>query len=132
MGCEPSTFMEVNTSSGGGGGEIEWSVAWAFAAQMLVTLRQHGLNQTLIKWIGSFLSDRSIAVRVDGFLSNLHSIDAGVPQGCVIITHYRKEKHHRGRQKIPGRRLAKGACHFQSNGIGDRSGQMLVKKQRWM
>ena len=43
-----------------------------------------GLNQTLIHCIGSFLSDRSIAVRVDGFLSNLHSINAGVPQGSVI------------------------------------------------
>ena len=39
---------------------------------------------TLINWIGNFLSDRSIAVRVDGFLSNLHSINAGVPQGSVI------------------------------------------------
>ena len=38
----------------------------------------------LINWIGSFLSDRSIAIRVDGFLSNLHSINAGVPQGSVI------------------------------------------------
>ena len=44
-----------------------------------------GLHHTLIKWIGSFLSDRSIAVRVDGFLSNLHSINAGVPQGSVIF-----------------------------------------------
>ena len=43
-----------------------------------------GLHHTLIKWIGSFLSDRLIAVRVDGFLSNLHSINAGVPQGAVI------------------------------------------------
>ena len=34
--------------------------------------------------LGSVLSDRPIAVRVDGFLSNLHSIDAGVPQGSVI------------------------------------------------
>ena len=41
-------------------------------------------HHTLINWIGSFLSDRSIAVRVDGFLSNLHSINAGVPQGSVI------------------------------------------------
>ena len=39
---------------------------------------------TLIKWIGSFLSDRSIVVIVDGVLSNLHSIHAGVPQGSVI------------------------------------------------
>ena len=49
-----------------------------------VKLPMFGLHHTLINWIGSFLSDRSIAVRVDGFLSNLHSINAGVPQGSVI------------------------------------------------
>ena len=42
------------------------------------------LHHTLIKWIGSFLSVGSIVIRVDGFLSNLHSINAGVPQGSVI------------------------------------------------
>ena len=43
-----------------------------------------GLHHTFIKWIGSFLSDWSIAVRVDGFLSNLHSINAGVSQHSAI------------------------------------------------
>ena len=43
-----------------------------------------GLHQALVKWIGSFLSDRSIAIRVDGFLSNLHSFNAGVAQGSFI------------------------------------------------
>ena len=52
---------------------------------LLAELPMFGLNQILINWIGSFLSDRSIAVRVDGFLSNLHSIKAGVPQGSVIF-----------------------------------------------
>ena len=51
---------------------------------LLAKLPMFGLHHTLIKSIGSFLSDRSIAVRVDGFLSNLHSINAGVPQGSVI------------------------------------------------
>ena len=51
---------------------------------LLAKLPMFGLHHTLINWIGSFLSDRSIAVRVDGFLSNLHSINAGVPQGSVI------------------------------------------------
>ena len=51
---------------------------------LLAKLPMFGLHHTLIKWIGSFLSGRSIAVRVDGFLSNLHSINAGVPQGSVI------------------------------------------------
>ena len=51
---------------------------------LLAKLPMFGLHQTLIKWIYGFLSDRSIAVRVDGFLSNLHSINAGVPQGSAI------------------------------------------------
>ena len=51
---------------------------------LLAKLSMFGLHHILIKWIGSFLSDRSIAVRVDGFLSNLHSINAGVSQGSVI------------------------------------------------
>ena len=56
---------------------------------LLPKLPMFGLHYTFIKRIGSFLSDRSIAVRVDGFLSNLHSINAGVPQGSVISpTHF--------------------------------------------
>ena len=51
---------------------------------LLAKLPMFGLHHTLINWIGSFLSDRSIAVRVDGLHSNLHSINAGVPQGSVI------------------------------------------------
>ena len=51
--------------------------------ELLAKLPMFGLHHTLIKWIGSFLSDRSITIRVGGFLSNLHSINAGVPQGSV-------------------------------------------------
>ena len=51
---------------------------------LLAKLPMFGINQTLINWIDSFLSDRSIAARVDGFLSNMHSINAGVPQDSVI------------------------------------------------
>ena len=53
---------------------------------MLVGLKlpMFGLHHTLINWIGSFLSDRLIAIRVKGFLSNLYSINAGVLQGSAI------------------------------------------------
>ena len=37
---------------------------------LLAKLPMFGVHHTLIKWIGSFFSDRSIAVRVDGFFSN--------------------------------------------------------------
>ena len=51
---------------------------------LLAKLQMFGLHHTLIKWISSFLSDRSIVIRVDGYLSNPHSINSGVPQGSVI------------------------------------------------
>ena len=51
---------------------------------LLAKLPMFGLSQTLINSIGSFLSERSIAVRVDSFLYNLRSIDASSPQGSVI------------------------------------------------
>ena len=47
-------------------------------------LPMHGLHHTLITWISSFLSDRSIAIRVDGYLSRLHSINSVAPQCSVI------------------------------------------------
>ena len=51
---------------------------------LLAKLPMFGLHHTLITWISSFLSDRSIAIRVDGYLSKPHSINSGVPQGSVI------------------------------------------------
>ena len=51
---------------------------------LLAKLPMFGLIQNIINWIGSFLSDRSTAVRVDGFFSNLHSVNSGVPQGSII------------------------------------------------
>ena len=51
---------------------------------LLAKLPMFGLDYTLIKLISSFLSDRSIAIRVDCYLSKPHSINSGVPWGSVI------------------------------------------------
>ena len=51
---------------------------------LLAKLPMLGLHPTFIIWITSFLSDGSIAIRVDGFLSKPHSINSGVPQGSGI------------------------------------------------
>ena len=51
---------------------------------LLAKLPMSSLHPTLIIWIASFLSGRSITIRVDGFLSRPHSIISGVPQGSVI------------------------------------------------
>ena len=51
---------------------------------LLAKLPMFGLHHTLIKWIASFLSNRSIAIRIDGFLSKPHSINSGAPHGSVF------------------------------------------------
>ena len=51
---------------------------------LLAKLPMFGLHHYLIKWISSFLSDRTISIRVDGYLSNPHSINSGVPQSSII------------------------------------------------
>ena len=51
---------------------------------LLAKLPMFGLHHNLITWISSILSDRSIEIRVDGYLSKPHSINSGVPQGSVI------------------------------------------------
>ena len=51
---------------------------------LLAKLPLFDLHHSLITWISSFLSARSIAIRVDGYLSNPHSINSGVPQGSLI------------------------------------------------
>ena len=52
---------------------------------LLAKLPMFGLHHSLNRWISSFLSDRSIAIRVDGYLSNPHSIKSGVLHGSVIL-----------------------------------------------
>ena len=43
-----------------------------------------GINPVFVSWVASFLSGRSITVRIDGVLSDKHAIQAGVPQGSVL------------------------------------------------
>ena len=51
---------------------------------LLAKLPMFGLHNNLIKWIVSFLFYRSVAIRIDGVLSEPHSVHSGVPQGSVI------------------------------------------------
>ena len=53
-------------------------------AGLLAKLPSFGFCPNLISWSNSFLTGRSISVRVDGALSETFPINAGVPQGCVF------------------------------------------------
>lgn len=47
-------------------------------------MKQLHINPRLIKLVSWFLSHRTFQVTVDGQLSNIKSIEAGVPQGSVL------------------------------------------------
>ena len=66
--------------------EISISKAFdhAWHKGLLAILPMFVLHHSLITWISSFLSDRSIAIRFYGYLSKPHAINSGVPQGSVI------------------------------------------------
>ncbi|MBM6549304.1 reverse transcriptase family protein [Streptococcus dysgalactiae subsp. equisimilis] len=51
---------------------------------LLAKLPTFGFSSNFTSWIRSFLSDRSISVRVDGVLSRALPVNSGVPQGSVL------------------------------------------------
>ena len=51
---------------------------------LLEKLRELGFEEQILSWIGSFLSDRTMAVTVDGKVSSVRDVTSGVPQGSVL------------------------------------------------
>lgn len=51
---------------------------------LLSKLPSYGLPVKLCNWVTSFLAGRSMRVVVDGACSDSKSVNAGVPQGCVL------------------------------------------------
>ena len=51
---------------------------------LLKKLEYYGVRGTTNKWFTSYLSDRKQLVSINGFKSNLHQINIGVPQGSVL------------------------------------------------
>ena len=51
---------------------------------LLEKLQLHGLDALALKWVNSYLADRTQTVCIDGCLSPFLKIECGVPQGSVL------------------------------------------------
>jgi len=61
---------------------------------MLSKLHQMEVNPFIIKWYGSFLTERKQQVRVNSTLSDMINISIGAPRGCVsspLLLYYTNE-----------------------------------------
>ena len=51
---------------------------------LLEKLKLYGFDRNAIQWTWSYLSHRSQGVYIDGHMSNLLALEAGVPQGSIL------------------------------------------------
>ena len=50
----------------------------------LIKLKQLGIRGRVFYWVKDFLSERKIAVRINGILSTQYEVENGIPQGSII------------------------------------------------
>ena len=51
---------------------------------LLEKLKLYGLDRNAVQWVWSYLTYRSQSVYIEGTMSRLLSLEAGVPQGSII------------------------------------------------
>ena len=52
--------------------------------RLLHNLRKRKVDERIVRWIASFLSDRHTRITIDGYISNEYAIETGVPQGSNL------------------------------------------------
>jgi len=86
--CDISDFVTNGCINGNGVIGVFIDVAKAFdcvAHNLLIEIMSHiGFSGTTLMWFGSYLSNRSIMVNLNGLSSSPKSIHLGVPQGSIL------------------------------------------------
>ena len=70
-----------------------WIFAWHVWRQgLFVKMRDAGIHSNMYRWINNFLTDRTIAIQIEGVTSRKECLKEGTPEGsslsCTLVTLY--------------------------------------------
>ena len=64
--------------------DVEKAYDMVWGQGLLIKIKQLGIRGRVFQWIRDFLTERKIAVKVDGTLSRCYEVGNGTPQGSII------------------------------------------------
>lgn len=64
--------------------DIEKAYDMLWKDGLLIKLNQMGIRGHMFQWIKQFLSERTIAVKINGIVSDSYRVENGIPQGSII------------------------------------------------
>src|SRR5437667_9168862 len=64
--------------------DVKGAYDWVAQPTLIQILIDAGLAQNLVRWISSFLSNRTAQLVIDGFTCPLRDVSAGLPQGSPL------------------------------------------------
>ena len=64
--------------------DVEKAYDMVWRQGLLIKIKQLGIRGRVFQWIRDFLTERKIAVKVDGTLSRCYEVENGTPQGSII------------------------------------------------
>jgi hypothetical protein len=68
--------------------EARWGriyrMAWGARGRLINAMKAKWIVGDLIRWTGSFLSDRMVEMVIEGNVLQSHPVEAGIPQGSPV------------------------------------------------
>ena len=104
---------------------------------LLEKLKLYGLDRNALQWVWSYLTYRSQAVYIEGSISGLLPLEAGVPQGslldqfCTLFSPLNCHKLYMGRAALSGRWRGDPSLAFSVRNVVGFVAMLMTAHTQW-